>query len=248
MMNRIARQDVARTSLVAGGILLVAATASAGSGGGPELAVDWIVDGTAYSGSLVGTDLGGGIYSYAATTSDTGFSIDWEMTVNDNGASGGFQLLASTIGVTNLLATDSDFSLSILLPANFGDGIALYGGSVGGTLTGDSDGGLLAGLADGSSLWSASVDGTTIAELIEDPFLIDTAPFESAAIPAAAFGEPIPSLEGFSPSASMGVDLDFILGGGDTVAVTSTFVGRIPTPATLAVFGLAGIGRRRRRA
>ena len=170
------------------------------------------------------------------------------MTVNNNGANGGFQLLGSTIGVTNLLGSDSEFALSILMPTNFGDGQALYGGSVGGTLTGDGEGGLLTGLGGGSSLWSASVDGTTIAQLIEDPFQITTDPFGSAAIPAAAFGEPIPSLEGVSPLASMGVNLDFLLGGGDTVAITSTFVGQIPTPATLALFGIAGFKRRRRRA
>ena len=237
-----------RSGLLASGLLLVSASASAGFEDGPDLSVGWIVDGTSYSGTLVGTDLGGGLYSYAATTSDTGFSIDWAMTVNDNGSSGGLQLLGSSVGVTNLLADDSEFSLSILLPTMFGDGQALYGGSVGGTLTGGVGSGLLAGLDDGSSLWSASVDGTMIAQLIEDPFLITTDPFESAAIPAAAFGEPIPSLEGISPTASMGVDINFLLGGGDTVAITSTFVGQIPTPATLALFGLAGFNRRRRRA
>jgi hypothetical protein len=46
----------------------------------------------------------------------------------------------------------------------------------------------------------------------------------------------------------MGVALDFLLGAGDTVAITSTFVGQIPTPATLALFGIAGFNRRRRRA
>ena len=219
----------------------MSASASAGFEDGPDLSVDWVVDGVAYNGTLVGTDLGGGLYSYAATTSDVGFSIDWVMTVNNNGSNGGFQLLGSTIGVTNLLAADSEFSLSILMPTIFGD-------SVGGTLTGEAGGGLLAGLGEGSSFWSASVDGTTIAQLIEDPFLITTDPFESAAIPAAAFGEPIPSLEGISPTASMGVALDFLLGAGDTVAITSTFVGQIPTPATLALFGIAGFNRRRRRA
>ncbi len=241
-------RNIVRTSLLAGGLLLVSASASAGFEDGPDLSVGWIVDGTSYSGTLVGTDLGGGLYSYAATTSDTGFSIDWVMTVNNNGANGGFQLLGSTIGVTNLLGSDSEFALSILMPTNFGDGQALYGGSVSGTLTGDGEGGLLAGLGGGSSLWSASVDGTTIAQLIEDPFQITTDPFGSAAIPAAAFGEPIPSLEGVSPLASMGVNLDFLLGGGDTVAITSTFVGQIPPPATLALFGIAGFKRRRRRA
>ena len=241
-------RNIVRTSLLAGGLLLVSASASAGFEDGPDLSVGWIVDGTSYSGTLVATDLGGGLYSYAATTSDTGFSIDWVMTVNNNGANGGFQLLGSTIGVTNLLGSDSEFALSILMPTNFGDGQALYGGSVSGTLTGDGEGGLLAGLGGGSSLWSASVDGTTIAQLIEDPFQITTDPFGSAAIPAAAFGEPIPSLEGVSPLTSMGVDLDFLLGGGDTVAITSTFVGQIPTPATLALFGIAGFKRRRRRA
>lgn len=241
------RPGVVRSSVLAGGLLMISASASAGFEDGPDLSVGWVVDGVSYSGTLIGTDLGDGLFSYAATTSDVGFSIEWAMTVNNNGSNGGFQLLGSSVGVTNLLASDSDFSLSILMPSVFGDGVALYGGSVGGTLTGDAGGGVLAGFVEGSSLWSASVDGTTIAQLIEDPFVITTDPFDSAAIPAAAFGEPIPSLEGVSPTASMSVDLDFILGAGDTVAITSTFVGRIPTPATLALFGIAGFNRRRRR-
>ena len=241
------RPGVVRSSVLAGGLLMISASASAGFEDGPDLSVGWVVDGVSYSGTLIGTDLGDGLFSYAATTSDVGFSIEWAMTVNNNGSNGGFQLLGSSVGVTNLLASDSDFSLSILMPSVFGDGVALYGGSVGGTLTGDAGGGVLAGFIEGSSLWSASVDGTTIAQLIEDPFVITTDPFDSAAIPAAAFGEPIPSLEGVSPTASMSVDLDFILGAGDTVAITSTFVGRIPTPATLALFGIAGFNRRRRR-
>jgi uncharacterized protein (TIGR03382 family) len=45
----------------------------------------------------------------------------------------------------------------------------------------------------------------------------------------------------------MSLEIDFVLGGGDTASITSTFVGQVPAPATLALFGMVGLGRRRRR-
>ena len=66
-----------RTSLLAGGLLVISASASAGFEDGPDLSVGWVVDGVSYNGTLIGTDLGDGLFSYAATTSDVGFSIEW---------------------------------------------------------------------------------------------------------------------------------------------------------------------------
>ena len=68
----------------AAGLLLSTSLASA-SIAGPDLEVAWTVDGSINTATLVGTDLGGGLFSYAALTSDTGYAIDWEMTVNNNG-------------------------------------------------------------------------------------------------------------------------------------------------------------------
>ena len=227
------------------GVLVSTSVASA-SIAGPDLEVSWIVDGSVNSATLVGTDLGGGLFSYAALTSDTGYAIDWEMTVNNNGASGGYEVLSSTLGITNLSLADAAFELSILLPTAFGSGSAVYGGSIGGSLTGDDGGGYIGALGP-FSLWTGSVDGSEIASMIDAPFFVETDPFGSAAIPAAAFGEPIPSLPGASPVSSMSMEIDFVLGGGDTASITSTFVAQVPAPATLALFGVAGLGRRRRR-
>jgi MYXO-CTERM domain-containing protein len=230
----------------AAGLLLSTSLASA-SIAGPDLEVAWTVDGSINTATLVGTDLGGGLFSYAALTSDTGYAIDWEMTVNNNGGSGGFEVLSSTLGVSNLGFADSAFELSILLPTAFGSGSALYGGSVGGSITGDENGGYIGTLGPDLALWTGFVDGVQIASMIDAPFFVETDPFGSASIPADAFGEPIPSLPGASPLSSMAIEIDFILGGGDTASLTSTFVAQVPTPATLALFGVAGLGRRRRR-
>jgi MYXO-CTERM domain-containing protein len=49
-------------------------------------------------------------------------------------------------------------------------------------------------------------------------------------------------------AATIGIQLDFILSAGDSVAITSYFqVDPVPAPAGLALLGLAGLGGRRRR-
>ena len=88
------------------------------------------------SGSLVGGGLGAGVYEYSALTVGDGYEINWSFLVTDNGASGGFEILASTLGGTNTSETDSTFGLDILLPVNLGIGTAFYGGSLAGSITG----------------------------------------------------------------------------------------------------------------
>lgn len=244
-MNHMKTSKLTLGISAAAGLVVSASLASA-SITGPELEVAWIVDGSVNSATLVGTDLGGGLFSYAALTSDAGYAIDWEMTVNNNGGSGGYEVLSSTLGVSNLGFADAAFELSILLPTAFGSGSALYGGSIGGSITGNEDGGYIGALGP-NPLWTGFVDGMEIASMIDAPFSIVTDPFGSEAIPAAAFGEPIPGLPGAAPLSSMSLEIDFVLGGGDTASITSTFVGQVPAPATLALFGMVGLGRRRRR-
>lgn len=239
--------SILKRSIPAAAGLLMSASLASASITGPDLDVSWIVDGSVNNATLIGTDLGGGIFSYSTITSEAGYMIDWEMTVNHNGGSGGYEILSSTLGISNLGFADAAFELSILLPTSFGSGSALYGGSIGGSITGDENGGYIGALGPDFSLWTGFVDGMQIASMIDSPFFVETSPFGSEAIPADAFGEPIPTLEGVAPIESMSIEIDFILGGGDTASITSTFVAQVPAPATLALFGVAGLGRRRRR-
>ena len=232
-------------SLAVGTTMIALSSAHAGDTA-PVLEVDWIVDGVADAGSLTGSGLGAGVYEYANSTIGDGFEINWSFIVTDNGASGGFEILSSALAFTNTSDAASVFEIGVLLPVGLAPGTAFYGGSISGSLTGDIDGGLLATSGD-SALFAALVDGETIATLYDAPFGLATAPFESANLTAEAFGEPIPGLEHAAAQESMSIELDFVLGAGDTLDVSFNFVTQVPAPGSLALLGLAGIHRTRRR-
>jgi MYXO-CTERM domain-containing protein len=229
-------------------VLAASVVASAMAGDpAPELQVGWTVDGMSDGGTLTGTGLGAGMYSYASTTTGENFEINWLFLVTDNGADGGFEILASTLGVTNTGNTNSVFGLDILLPVNLGVGNAFYGGSLGGSITGGEFGGLLSTVDGNTALWTAMVDGNFLASLIDAPFELTSTAFGSADLEGASFGDPIPSLEFAAAQESMSLRLDFLLGAGTTFAITSNYVAQVPAPAGLALLGVAGLARRRRR-
>ena len=213
----------------------------------PELQVGWTVDGMSDAGTLTGSGLGSGTYSYTSVTTGDTYEINWSFLVTDNGANGGYEILASTLGITNTGTEDSTFGLDILLPVNLGMGTAFYGGSLGGSLTGGSFGGYLATIDGNTPMWSAMVDGAFLASLGNAPFELTTGAFGSANLEGESFGDPIPSLESAAAQESMSVHLDFVLGAGSTFALTSNYVAQVPAPAGLALLGVAGLARRRRR-
>jgi len=225
----------------------IAASAIAGGGSAPELEVGWTVDGNAAGGTLTGSGLGAGVYSYSSVTTGDTFEINWSFLVTDNGADGGFEILASTLGITNTGDADSVFGLDIILPVDLGVGNAFYGGSIGGSITGGEFGGLLSTVDGNTALWTAMVDGNFLASLVDAPFELTSGAFGSADLEGASFGDPIPSLEAAAAQESMSLHLDFVLGAGTTFAVTSNYVAQIPAPAGLALLGVAGLARRRRR-
>ena len=232
------------------GSVIIGGSSSIASAGDdyPAITVGWAVDGETDGGSLTGEGLGAGIYSYSASTVGDGFEINWSFTVTDNGAAGGFEILASTLGFSNLSDQDSSFEIVVTLPVTLDPGLAFYGGGIGGALSGDAGGGYLGNLGD-SALFNAYVDGEGIASLIESPFELTTDPFGSADLAAEVFGDPIPGLEAQAAQESMSIGLNFMLGAGDSFAVTSNYVALIPAPGALALLGVAGgFGRRRRRA
>lgn len=231
------------------GVASVATSSTAMAGDdAPVLEVDWTVDGSAEETTLTGEGLGAGIYLYSASSVGDGFEINWSFTVTDNGASGGFEILASALGFTNTSVEDSNFEIAVSLPVTLDPGLAFYGGSIGGSLTGDDGGGYLGNMGD-SALYNAFVDGEQIASLVDAPFELTTDPFGSADVVAEAFGDPIPSLVAFAAQEAMSIELNFILGAGDSFAVTSNYVAQVPAPGALALLGIAGgLNRRRRRA
>lgn len=212
----------------------------------PELEVAWTVDGSSETGSLTGQGLGAGLYSYAYVSSGDGFQINWNFLVTDNGSTGGYEILASSLGFENTGAADSTFEIDVMLPVTLDPGLAFYGGSMAGSLSGGADGGSLASLGD-NSLFGALVDGEIIATLGDAPFALTTDPFGSAEIDPEAFGDPIPSLESAAAQESMAISLDFVLGSDSTFAVTSNFVAQVPAPGALALLGISGMLSRRRR-
>jgi hypothetical protein len=246
-MNATLGNSLSRLGTAAVLIGSVAASATAGGGSAPELQVGWTVDGMSDGGTLTGSGLGAGMYQYSSVTTGDTFEINWSFLVTDNGADGGFEILASTLGVTNTGETDSIFGLDILLPVDLGVNSAFYGGSIGGSITGGSFGGLLSTVDDNTALWTAMVDGGFLASLIDAPFELTSAAFGSADLESASFGDPIPSLEGAGARESMSLHLDFVLGAGTTFAITSNYVAQIPAPAGIALLGVAGLARRRRR-
>ncbi len=228
-------------------MLALSSMSHAGDVPPPVLQVGWTVDGESAGGTLTGSGLGAGIYSYASLTTGDNFEINWSFLVTDNGADDSFEILASTLGVTNTGDTDSVFGLDILLPVNLGAGNALYGGSLGGSITGAEFGGFLSTVDGNTALWTAMVDGNVIASLIDAPFELTSTAFGSADIEGASFGDPIPSLGFAAAQESMSMHLDFVLGAGTTFAITSNYIAQLPSPGAAALLVIAGVTRRRRR-
>jgi MYXO-CTERM domain-containing protein len=245
-MNATLGSSLNRLGVAVGLIASLSAPAMAG-GGGPDLQVTWNVNGLSGDGTLAGFGIGAGMYTYSSITIGDGYEINWSFLVTDNGATGGFEILASTMGVTNTSDSDSTFGLDIILPVDIGAGSAFYGGSLGGSISGVEYGGYLATVDDDTPMWTAMVDGELLASLGMAPFELTSGAYLSADLEGQSFGDPIPSLEFAAAQESMSLHLDFILGSGTTFAITSNYVAQVPAPAGLALLGVAGLARRRRR-
>ena len=213
----------------------LASSAAAAGDSAPEFQVGWTIDGISDSGTLTGSGLGSNFYAYTAVTTGDTYEINWSFLVTDNRASGGFEIFASTLGITNTGTETSTFGLDIVAPVNLGAGNALYGGALGGSLTGGALGGYLASVDGDTPLWTAMVDGGFLASLGNAPFELMTGVYESADLPSETFGEPIPSLVHTAPQESMSFHLEFMLGAGSTFALTRNYVTQIPTPGATTV-------------
>jgi hypothetical protein len=150
-------------------------------------------------------------------------------------------VLTSNLAVTNNTAFVQTFTSTVTLPIANITPSTLRGGSVGGSVTdGTGDGATLA-TSGGISLYSAQVNLVTAHTLHNDPTSVTAPAFDTATIPAANFGAPIPSLVGGAALNSISIQLRFTLTPGDSAVISSSFVvDPVPEPTGLLALGLLG--------
>ena len=202
-------------------------------------------------GNLSWTDDG---YNFSGSGNGSGWAVQWDML-----ASGVAQeSIVSNITVMNTSTTTNTFYIRIAqdIAGAYASG-SLVGGSVSGAFTDLNGNGVTVSSLSGGSIYSAFVDGdaadifdgTTVGTLLNDASG-SAISFFSGTFAGESFGDfpTIPGEVGPSIDTNFGILLGFELTAGDTAAFTSSMAIATPTPGVLALFTIAGISRRRRRA
>ena len=245
-MNR--RREIQNYMIMPGLCLAMATTAMSMPADPPVVDISSEINGLLIEDSLNGTLISGNTYAYGSVLSRSGFQIEWNLILNDDAGSGidqGLEVFTSTIQVTNLEMSDSNFRLGTsFLVDLLGDSV-LYGGSFAGSLTGGASGGQLRGLSN-EPLWAAMLSGGELESFYNTPFEFTTEAFGSTDIPPLVFGAPIPDLPGPATN-MMGIELAFQLSGGSTASFSNTFVAQIPGPGTLICLSLGLMSPKRKR-
>jgi hypothetical protein len=154
--------------------------------------------------------------------------------------------------VTNNLAVPQVFSVFVGLPAGLAAPNTISGNVRTSVIDGGTDGATITSVA-GSAIYQAQVDFAAVQTLQNDPFSVVAVPGGSNTA-SATFG---PTLSNVPVNATIGVQLRFMLSGGDTASILSRFDvipggpnGGLPEPTTLTLGGIVmvlGVGLRGRR-
>ena len=162
-------------------------------------------------------------------------------------------MVNSFIAFQNNSGVTQIYTITVLLPVAPIPGASLMDGSVGGSVTdANGSGSATAAAIAGSSIYQGLVDSAPAfgpaSALLPFPYAA-TVPVSggTSSIGPASFGQPVP-IPGPGVATNIGIQLQFSLTAGDSIAMTSFFrVVPVPTPGALALLGVAGLVTRRRR-
>jgi MYXO-CTERM domain-containing protein len=218
-----------------GSLQLFSGTGDAAWVAGEDGATEWLDDG----------------YRFTGSDSSGGWNVNWDML----GASGMNDSITLNFTVTNLSSTTQTFFLFATQEIDALES-TLAGGSIAGSFTDLNGDGVTVSSVAGDSIFTGfydatafdPFDGTVIATLLDDT-TASAGSFLSGNYDAAAFGDfpVIPGQVAGSVDFNFGIGLRFDVSAGDTAAFTSSMAVGVPGPGALALMGLAGMHRRRRR-
>ena len=193
-------------------------------------------------------------YNFSGNDTGSGWAVQWDMLAS--GVAG--ESIVTNVTVMNTSTTTNTFYIQLTKDI---DGVyssgSLVGGSISGSFTDLNGNGVTVSSVNGGSIYSAFVDGSA-SDIFDGinvgTLLNDTSgsamSFFSGTFAAESFGEfpTIPGEVGPAIDTNFGILLGFELTAGDTAAFTSSMAIATPTPGVLALFSIAGISGRRRRA
>jgi hypothetical protein len=193
-----------------------------------------------------------GGYVYSGNVSLWGFQSSFDLSTNSKAATGN-QAFGGFFTLKNTTAAVQQFIIDMTVTNDPFTGNALAGGSVAGVLLGGPNGGLLQGVGNGA-VWQAIINrptgSTTIASLMNgNPFTVTTGANQAGSIAREFFGNnpQIPSLPIGPLGTSRTIRMQFLLGAGSEVSLSTSFVVQVPAPGAIALLGISGLAARRRR-
>jgi uncharacterized protein (TIGR03382 family) len=244
------------TNIVASA-LLAATVGAAASAAIPTVGISISSSGGgSASGSPTGSAVEGSPNQYAYGTqlfSAGKFFSSYAMNAVDTSATDRM-IFGGLVTVINTASAAQEFTIDLTASTVARGPASLVGGSMSGTVAANGDGATFS-MGGSTAGWtglinsggSSAVAGTMFAA----PIAIDVSPFLAVPIAAQSFGMPIPSLPSGAMGDSVGIRLNFVLGAGDRVDLTTVYVvqasSSIPAPGSLCLLAAAALGCRRRR-